>query len=240
MYDAGHKSGEMDGFESLRGFRTLPLAERTVIAGAAREQWADKSKMLFAEGRPADYVWAVKSGVVHITKSAADGREVVLEVIPPGELFGAVAVLEGRPYPASAQAAEPSVVWKVPAQLVRDLCHKYPALRASILSQMTERLRSAHDSMRSLALEKVEQRLAKMVLRLADKVGEKRTETVVLNVTRQELADMVGSTVETTIRITSKWLAQGLITSSRHAIGLIDIERLRGIAAGAARRAQGR
>jgi CRP-like cAMP-binding protein len=210
----------MDGFESLRGFRTLPPAERTAIAAAAREQWADKGKLLFAEGRPADHVWAVKSGVVHITKSAADGREVVLEVIPPGELFGAVAVLEGRPYPA---------------QPVRDLCHKYPALRASILSQMTERLRSAHDSMRSLALEKVEQRLAKMALRLADKVGEKKTEGVVLNVTRQELADMIGTTVETTIRITSKWLAQGLITSSRHAIGLVDIERLRGIAAGAAR-----
>jgi CRP-like cAMP-binding protein len=233
MYDADHRSAEMDDFRNLRGFRTLPPTERTAIAGAAREQWADAGKMLFAEGRPADYVWAVKSGVVHITKSGADGREVVLEVIPPGELFGAVAVLEGRPYPASAQTAEPSVVWKVPARLVRDLCLKYPALRAAILSQMTERLRSAHDSMRSLALEKVEQRLAKMVLRLADKVGEKRTEAVVLNVTRQELAEMVGTTVESTIRITSKWLTQGLITSSRHEIGLVDVERLRGIAAGA-------
>jgi len=233
MYDAGHRNGEMGGFETLRGFRTLPPAERTAIAAAVREQHAGSGRMLFAEGRPADYVWAVKSGVVHIIKRGPDGRGVVLEVIPPGELFGAVAVLEGRPYPASAQAAEPSVVWKVPAQLVRDLCLKYPALRAAILSQVTERLRSAHDSMRSLALEKVEQRLAKMVLRLADKVGEKETEAVVLNVTRQKLADMVGTTVETTIRITSKWLNQGLIVSSRHEIGLVDIERLRGIAAGA-------
>jgi CRP-like cAMP-binding protein len=233
VYDAGHRDGAMNGFENLRGFRTLPLAERAAIASAAREQYADGGRVLLVEGKPADYVWAVKSGAVHITKRGPDGRGVVLEVIPPGELFGAVAALEERPYPASAQAAEPSVVWKVPAQLVRDLCLKYPALRAAILSQMAERLRSAHDSMRSLALEKVEQRLAKMLLKLANKVGEKKSETIVLNVTRQELADMVGTTVETTIRITSKWLAQGLIVSSRHEIGLIDIERLRGIAAGA-------
>jgi CRP-like cAMP-binding protein len=223
----------MNGFENLRGFRTLPLAERAAIASAAREQYTDGGRVLLVEGKPADYVWAVKSGAVHITKRGPDRRGVVLEVIPPGELFGAVAALEERPYPASAQAAEPSVVWKVPAQLVRDLCLKYPALRAAILSQMAERLRSAHDSMRSLALEKVEQRLAKMLLKLANKVGEKKSETIVLNVTRQELADMVGTTVETTIRFTSKWLGQGLIVSSRHEIGLIDIERLRGIAAGA-------
>lgn len=222
----------MEGFESLRGFRTLPPAERAAIAAAAREQYSEAGRTLLVEGQPADYVWAVKSGVVHITKSGPDGRGIVLEVIPPGELFGAIAVLEGRPYPASAHAAEPSVVWKMPAQLVRELCQKYPALRAAILSQITERLRGAHERMRSLALEKVEQRLAKMVLTLAGKIGEKKGGTTVLSVTRQELADMIGTTVETTIRVTSKWLSEGLITSSRHEIGLVDAERLRGIAAG--------
>ncbi len=222
----------MDGFESLRGFRTLPPADRAAIAAAARKQCNDGGTTLFVEGQPAAYVWAVKSGVIHITKSGNDGREIVLEVIPAGELFGAVAVLEGRPYPASAQAAEPSVVWKVPAQLVRDVCQKYPALRAAILSQVTGRLRGAHERMRSLALEKVEQRLAKIVLTLAEKIGHKHASAITLNVTRQELADMAGTTVETTIRITSKWLSEGLITSSRHEIGLVGKDRLRAIAAG--------
>jgi CRP-like cAMP-binding protein len=222
----------MDAFESVRGFRTLPSADRAAVAAAVREQYAAAGTVLFVEGEPAEHVWAVKSGVVHIVKGGADGREIVLDVFGPGELFGAIAALDARPYPASAKAAEPSTVWKVPAALVRHLCQKYPTLRAGILSQVSERLRGAHERMRSLALEKVEQRLAKMLLTLADKVGQHKAGAIVVSITRQELADMVGATVETTIRITSKWLGEGLITSSRHEIGIVDGEGLRGIAAG--------
>ena len=177
-------------------------------------------------------MWAVKEGVVHIVKSAPDGREIVLEVIPPGELFGAVVALENRPYPAAAVAAEESVVWRMPASLARELCLKHPTLRAAILDQVASRLRSAHERLRSLALERVEQRLARMVLTLAEKIGHRRESVTVLSVTRQELADMIGTTVETTIRITSKWQHAGIVRSSRNEIGLIDLSTLKKIAQG--------
>jgi len=178
--------------------------------------------MLFSEGEPADALWAVKEGLVHIIKFGPEGREIVLEVIPPGELFGAVAALESRPYPASAVAVEPSQVWYLPASLARDLCQKYPTLRSAILDQVTGRLREAHDRLRSIALERVEQRLARILLALAEKIGQRRGKVTELNVSRQELADMIGTTVETTIRITSKWQQAGLISSSRHRIALTD------------------
>jgi CRP/FNR family transcriptional regulator len=220
-----------DGFAALTGFRTLAAVEREQIAQATREVRARRGQVLFAGGEESDAVWAVREGVVHIIKSGPDGREIVLEVIPPGELFGAVVALQGRPYPATAVAAEDSVVWALSSALARQLCQKYPTLRAAILEQVTSRPRGAHDRMRSIALERVEQRLARMLLVLADKIGQKGGQDTVLSVTRQELADMVGTTVETAIRITSKWQQDGLISSSRHEIVLRDDAELRRIAA---------
>ena len=223
----------MATIEGLPGFRTLNAADREAVAAATREQQAAEGTVLFREGQDADAVWAVKEGVVHIMRSGPDGREIVLEVVPPGELFGAVVALEGRPYPASAVAAEDSVVWRMPAPLARDLCMKHPTLRAAMLAHVTNRLRSAHERLRSVALERVEQRLARMLLTLSDKIGQKRNGMTVLNVTRQELADMIGTTVETTIRITSRWQKAGIIASSRHEVGLSDSAALKEIAEGA-------
>ena len=222
----------MAGMETLKGFRTLSPAERELIAGATREQTFAPGKFIFAEGEPAHALWAVKNGLVHIIKFGVDGREIVLEVIPPGELFGAVVALQKQPYPASAMAAEPSVVWHIPANLARELCQKHPSLRSAILDQVTTRLRGAHERLRSIALERVEQRLARMLLTLADKIGQRSGTVTELNVTRQELADMIGTTVETTIRITSKWQRARIISSSRNRIALADPERLRKIVAG--------
>lgn len=222
----------MSGIDGLEGFRTLDAADRERIAAATREQRADAGKILFVEGQPADSLWAVKDGLVHIVKHGPEGREIVLEVITPGELFGAVVALEGRRYPASAVAAEDTVVWRLPAALAREVCQRHPALRATILAQVTSRLRDAHERLRSVALERVEQRLARIVLTLAEKIGQQKDRVTVLHVTRQELADMIGTTVESTIRITSKWQQAGIVSSSRHQLGLTDVAALRRIVEG--------
>ena len=233
LYDCRHRAQpRMAGMEGLKGFRTLSAAERGVIAAATREQFVAQGKVLFSEGEPAEALWAVKEGLIHIIKSGPEGRDLVLEVLAPGELFGAVVALQKRPYPASAVAAEPSVVWCLPASLARELCQKYPTLRSTILDEVTSRLRNAHDRLRSIALERVEQRLARILLTLADKIGQRHGNVTELNVTRQELADMIGTTVETTIRITSKWQQAGIINSSRHRIAVTDLENLRRIIQG--------
>ncbi len=222
----------MTGIAGLPGFRTLSAADRESIARATRERRLAAGEVIFREKQPADSLWAVKEGLVHIVKSGPDGREIVLEIFSPGELFGAVVALENRPYPASAIAAEASVVWQLPAALARELCQKHPTLRSAILEQVAGRLRHAHERLRSVALERVEQRLARMLLTLADKIGNEQDGVTVLSVTRQELADMIGTTVETTIRITSKWQQAGVISSSRHQIGLTDLAMIKKIAHG--------
>ena len=222
----------MSSIDGLKGFRTLRAADREQIAAATREQRVAAGQTIFVERQPADSLWAVKDGLVHIVKHGPEGREIVLQVIPPGELFGAVVALEDRPYPASAVAAEDSVLWRMPAALARELCQKHPALRGAILDQVSDRLRDAHERLRSVALERVEQRLARIILTLAGKIGRQKGNVTVLNVTRQELADMVGTTVESTIRVTSKWQHAGIISSSRNELGLTDPVALRKIAEG--------
>lgn len=216
--------------ESLRGFRTLPAADRERVAAATRERHGEKGAVFFRQGEAAEGFWAVKDGLVHIVKAGPGGREMVLEVIPPGELFGAVVALENKPYPATAVAAEPSTVQVMPAALARELCQKYPTLRAGILEQVTSRLRGAHDRLQSVALDPVEQRLAKLLLTLGDKVGQERDGVTVVVATRQELADMIGTTVETAIRVTSKWQRAGIVRTQRNVVALADPGALRAIA----------
>lgn len=220
------------GMDQLPGFRTLPPAERALVKDATREVVLAKGAIAFSAGEPSTYVWAVHDGLVHIVKSGPGGREIVLEVIPPGELFGAVVALEDRPYPASAIVVEPSTVWRVPSALVRAICQRHPTLRSAILALVTARLRSAHERLQSVALEPVEQRLARMLLALVPKIGRKENGFMVLPVTRQELADMVGTTVETTIRITSKWQKDRIVRSARNALTIADVAALRALAAG--------
>src|SRR5512143_3875751 len=130
----------MATFSGLQGFRVLPEAERTVLDRSTRRVEVHRGQVLFVEGAAADTVWAVAEGKVHIVKSGPEGREIVLEVVAPGELFGAIVAIEARPYPASAVAAGAGVVWRVPARLVRDICQRYPTVRSAILGHVAERL----------------------------------------------------------------------------------------------------
>lgn len=219
-------------FSGLPGFRVLPEVERAVLDQSARRVAVQRGQILFSEGAAADTVWAVAAGKVHIVKSGPEGREIVLEVVAPGELFGAVVAIEDRPYPASAIAADTGAVWCLPATLVRATCRRYPTLRNAILAHVAERLRSAHERLRSVALERVEQRLARALLALAKKIGSEKAGRTSVNVTRQELADMTGTTVETAIRMTGRWQAAGLIATSRSYIDIVDAPGLEAMATG--------
>ena len=218
--------------DDLPGFRTLSPSERARVKAASAVQRVRRGGVLFLEGQPAAAVWAVQEGLIHIVKAGPGGREIILDVIPPGEYFGAVATLEGRPYPATALAAAPSVVTSLPGALARDLCQRHPTLRAAILAQLSGRLRRAHERLQSMALEPVERRLARILLVLTNKIGRQKDGLTALSVTRQELGDMIGATVETVIRITSKWQRSRIVRSSRHEIDLADLDALRAIAAG--------
>jgi CRP-like cAMP-binding protein len=173
---------------------------------------------------------------VKIVRHSKTGKDVVLELLGPGEIFGGVAVIEKRAYPASAQATEPTVVLKIPADSMIALAERHPAFIKEMALMIGRRLRAAHDSVASLAVDPVEARLAATLLRLAKREGTRSGRGVALpfHLTRQSLADMTGTTVETTIRILSRWLREGLLGEDGDRLVLTDWEGLSALAEGGA------
>ena len=229
----GAREGRPSTGLRLPGFRILPATDRARLDAAARLEHVERGETVFEAGTPSRWVWAVVEGLVHMVRTGPGDRQSVLEVVPPGDLFGAVVALDGRPYPLTAVAVEPSVVWRVPSELVRDIARHHPTLRAAILQHVAPRLLAAHERLHSLACEPVEQRLARAVLVLAARLtGPGTAVGRPLRVTRQELADMVGTTVETVIRTTGRWRAEGIVRTARGELTIMDAPRLRAIAGG--------
>jgi CRP/FNR family transcriptional regulator len=210
-------------------FTGLPAKEVEALAALAGEARYRPREFIFMEGDPARWLCIVRAGRVKILRHARSGKDVVLEMLGPGEVFGGVAVFERRPYPATAQAAEPSVAVKLPAEAMIALGERHPAIIREMALMMARRLRTAHDAVKSLAVDPVEARLAAALLRLGEREGRPDEHGVSLpfHLTRQSLADMTGTTVETAIRVVSRWLKEGLVTDEGGHFVLTDPETLR-------------
>jgi CRP/FNR family transcriptional regulator, nitrogen oxide reductase regulator len=228
-------SGEVLGFlQACPVFAGLPASELEALAAAARAQACRAREFVFHEGDPALWLYLVRFGRVRIVRHSRAGKDVVLELLGPGEIFGGVAVIERRPYPASAQATEPSEVVKIPADVVVGLAERHPPVVREMALLIGRRLRAAHDSVKSLAVEPVEARLATTLLRLADREGVRAKGGIELpfHLTRQSFADMSGTTVETAIRVVSRWLRDELVEDRGGRLVLRDRTALRELAQG--------
>ena len=217
-------------------FAGLPAREIEELATVAVEESHRVRAYIFLESDPSRWFYLVKSGHVKIVRHSKTGKDVVLELLGPGEVFGGVAVIEKRPYPAAAQTTEPTVVVKIPAGPVIALADRHPAFIKEMALMIGRRLRAAHDSVKSLAVDPVEARLAAALLRLAEREGTRGKSgdgvTLPFHLTRQSLADMTGTTVETTIRILSRWLRDGLLVDEGGRLVLADREGITALAEG--------
>jgi CRP-like cAMP-binding protein len=214
-------------------FSGLPPREIEALAALGIEETHRARSPIFMEGDPSRWFYLVKTGHVKILRHSKAGKDVVLELLGPGEAFGGVAVIEQRPYPASAQATEATVVVKIPAAPMVALADRHPSFVKEMALMIGRRLRAAHDSVKSLAVDPVEARLAAVLLRLAEREGTGAAgATLPFPLTRQSLADMSGTTVETTIRIMSRWLKDGLLEETGGHLILADRERLGRLAEG--------
>ena len=219
----------------LRGnpvFAGIPAREIDALAGLATEETHRARDFVFLEGDPAHWFCVVKSGHVKIVRHSRTGKDVILELLGPGEVFGGVAVIEKRPYPAAAQATEATVVLKIPADPIVALADRHPSFIREMALMIGRRLRRAHDSVESLAVDPVEARLAATLLRLAEREGKTGRDGVTLPfpLTRQSLADMSGTTVETAIRIVGRWVKDGRLKEEGGRLILGDVARLRDLA----------
>lgn len=187
------------------------------MAQAARTRSYQNGEFLFQEADPADQVWVLLSGRVRLSQVTVDGQQVIMRYITPVEEFGLLAVLSQAEYLVSAQAIEDCMVMVWEKRVMRRLMQQIPGIAERALEVLVNRIKEFQDRLREMATERVERRIARALLRLASQTGRKTEQGVLIDLplSRQDLAEMTGTTLFTVSRTLSQWEAKGLILSGR-------------------------
>lgn len=202
-------------------FSSLNDDELGELADLAIGRSFQPEEFIFWEEDTPDYFYIIVEGRIKVLKHSSSGREFIIAFFGPGEMFGEVAVFEDKPYPASAQAVAETRVVGIKREDFLSFLAKHPRVALRIINVLGGRLRDAHSRLRDLAGERVEQRLASVLFMLSAKLG------LTLPFTRQEIADMAGTTTETAIRVMSQLRERGIIRSVRGKVIILEKEKLR-------------
>jgi len=220
-----------EAFRATALYRALAPEDRARLAEVSVVRSYDKGETLFSEGDPSDFLYTILTGRAKVVKMIPSGKEVILEIFGPGDPVGAVVAYEGRPYPASAIALERSSCLLVRRAPFFALLERHPTLVRGFLLGLTQRIVELTRRIPEVAGGRVETRFAHLFLKLADKMGrpEREGTLVPMALSRQDLADLTGTTVETCIRIMSRWGKEGVVRTEKDGFVVQDrptLERL--------------
>ena len=167
-------------------------------------------------------------GRLRVTQVTPAGQQVVIRMVNPGDLFGIAKALKRPDYPGTATAVAESIALTWPMALWDGLLERHPALAVNAMQTMGGRLQEAQARMRELATEEVERRVAHTILRLANQSGKKEPGGIRIDfpVSKQDIAEMAGTTLHTVSRILTAWEAEGLVKGGRQKLLVRDPHRL--------------
>lgn len=202
-------------------FSGLNEGEMAELVGLTFERNIAAGEFIFWEGDTPEWFYIVATGRIKVLKHSSLGKEFIIAFFGPGEMFGEVAVFEDKPYPASAQTVEDTRILGIGRQDFLTFLAQRPQVALRIISILGGRLRDSQNRLKDLAGERVEQRLARTLLMLSAKLG------TTLPFTRQEIADMAGTTTETAIRFMSRLKESEIIRSTRGRITIVNETKLR-------------
>lgn len=196
-------------------FSRLTAEDRRKVAEISVERHYDKGDQVFAEGDPSDLIFTVVAGRVKVVKAIPGGKELIIEILGPGDPLGAIAAYEARPYPASAIALEEAVCVASKRAAFMTLLETCPSLVRGMLGGFSLRIIELGKRLGEITGSRVEARFAQLFLKLADRLGKPRASGIFipLVLSRQDLADLTGTTMETSIRIMSRWGKEGVVNT---------------------------
>jgi CRP-like cAMP-binding protein len=181
---------------------------------------AFRQKRQFHQGDPAEMIYIPVQGRLKLTQVTPEGHEVILRYVGVGEMSGATAVFGDTAYPASAETMGETSVLGWDNETMVELIEHYPRLGLNILHLLSARLQELQDRLRELSTERVERRVARALLRLVSQLGRKAETGVLIDLplSRQDLANMTGTTLYTVSRILSRWEEEGIIEAGREKV----------------------
>lgn len=210
---------------------TLPPRELKDFAGQVRRRHLKRGEYLFFEDEPTTMFYIVRAGRLKLLKLTASGRELIVHMAGPGDQVGVADCLGDR-YTTTAQAQAAAIVLGFPATALRELARDNPAVAWKLLLLLREQLIEAQNQITAMATERVEQRLARALLRLGERSTRRAEGRITIDppLSRYDLAQLCGTTTETVSRIISNWQRTGLVEAGRERIVLVDLEELARIA----------
>lgn len=214
----------------LRGlpfFESLTDADLEQVNRRFHERGFAPGETLYLTGDPGERIFVVAEGRVRLLRLAPSGRQVMLDLLIPGDFFGALGP-EPWPYPDTAQAQTNVCALTVSLEDFRAVLQAHPAVALRLLDAVSARLREAHDSIHLLGSGSAEKRIAHMLLKLGRKLGQPDAVGLLIQTPlgRDELAEMTGVTPETASRVISQFQREGWIDTGRQWVALKDAPAL--------------
>jgi CRP/FNR family cyclic AMP-dependent transcriptional regulator len=209
-------------------FARLGDGEIDVILARAMVARHAEGDLIFAKGDPGNSMMAVLEGRIMITAPSQDGRQVVLTVMRDGDVFGEIALLDGKERTADATAMTDCELLVVPRRSLLALLERRPDLCIDLLIVLCERLRRTNEQVEDLAFLDLEARIAKVLIRLAEENdrGQSGTAPVGVKISQRALGELVGGSRESVNKHLQDWKRSGIIAIEKGSIVIHDVEAL--------------
>ena len=203
-------------------FRELPAETVDALCAAATFKEVPRASYFLHQGEPATVFYILFQGRVRLTQVTPEGHQVIVTVLGPGDGLGIIVALSQMSYPVSAEAVEDCLALAWTGATIQEHMLQFPQLALNGLRMLAGRFMELQDRYRELATERVERRVARAVLRLVRQAGKRTPEGVLIDMplSRQDLAEMTGTTLYTVSRILSDWEQKGLVSTGRERVVL--------------------
>ncbi len=220
---------DLDYLKNIPVFEDLVPEDLAVINQVTIERRYKKNGTIFAEGEPGDGFHYIKSGKVKIIKLAADGREHIINILGPGEVFAEVLLFNAAPYPATAVALEDSCIGIIRNSELEKAFLAHPRIAFHVIKVMSKKLLFAQMKIKSLAFSDSNAKIAQALDNLARRYGKKtsRGVEIAVEITRQEVANLAGTTRETVSRVFGIMKKDKVLDDDERRIVVLDLEGLR-------------
>ena len=206
----------------------LTQDERIALEPLLRPKTVHRGEILFEQGAEPEWFLLVLRGTMKVCRSSGLGRDVILELLFPGDLCGALCALDHRPYPVSCVALQDGEIFRIAREEILALCSRHPGVLAKAVPDCQEKMRLQRQILVGMAVERAEQRAARALLLLAERLGRRTPEGLLtpMVLDRQEFSEMIGTTVETAIRVLSRMRKDGILYEEKHHCLILDEARL--------------